>query len=112
VVANFLHSSCGTGDDGLLEEVHNVEYVGEILELGYRCHCTMVLICNWMKARYIGPNPIIKRDNFGFISANISKNLLMDFGLECFAFSIHVQQVFFSDDKQEVGWKVASKVEV
>jgi hypothetical protein len=65
-----------------------------------------------MKARYIGPNPIIKRDNFGFISANISKNLLMDFGLECFAFSIHVQQVFFSDDKQEVGWKVASKVEV
>lgn len=61
----------------------------------------MVLVCNWVKAWYTSPNPIIKRNNFGFISANILEESLMDFGLECFAFPIHVQQVFFSDDNQE-----------
>jgi len=47
----------------------NVEYVGhieEILELNYRSHCVVVLVCDFVKANYVGENATIIKDKWGF----------------------------------------------
>ena len=46
----------------------------------------------------------------GFYLANF--NLLLPFGYESFAFPKNCEQIFFSDDEEELGWKVVLRTEV
>jgi hypothetical protein len=81
--------------------VTKVEFVGnveEILELDYRNHCVVKLLCKWVKAKYSEPTPTIIRDDLGFIVANF--NNMLELGKDSFAFPIHCQQVFFLDDQR------------
>ena len=63
-----------------------------------------------MKANYRGRNATVKKDERGFTMANF--NALVPHGYESFAFPIHCEQVFFSDDEDEPGWKVVLRTEV
>jgi hypothetical protein len=115
IAATFRHPSRQTNDNCDLEELQNVEYVGwieEIVELDYRRYYVVLLMCDWVKARLSRPNPTIKRDDYGFTTANNSESSLMGHCPESYAFPIHVQQVYFSEDRMNLGWKVVSKVEV
>ena len=92
----------------------DVEYVGhieEILELNYRRHCLVVLVCDFVKANYIGENATIKKDKWGFTLANYDKR----FGRVCkdsFAFPRHCEQVFYSNARESPGWRVVLRKEV
>lgn len=90
------------------------EYVGyleEILELDYRNHCTTVLVCDWVKRTADVHFPHVQRDRYGFAVANFNH---MDGKVHAnsFAFPLHCQQVFFSDDPHRPGWKVICRTEV
>jgi len=91
----------------------DLEYVGQILEiveLNYRGHCVVLLVCDWVKAHYRGRNATVKKDEWGFTMANFGA--VVPFGYESFAFPIHCQQVFFSDDEDDPTWKVVLRTEV
>ena len=91
-----------------------VEYVGhieEILELNYRRHCLVVLVCDFVKANYRGENATIKKDKWGFTLANYSRR----YGTICkdsFAFPRHCEQVFYSSARESPGWRVVLRKEV
>jgi len=90
-----------------------LEYIGqilEILEVNYGGHCTVVLVCEWVKANYRGRNATVKKDEWGFTLANFTS--LLPFGYESLAFPINCDQVFFSDAKDEPRWKVVLRTEV
>jgi len=92
----------------------NVEYVGhiqEILELNYRQHCLVVLVCNFVKANYIGQNETIKKDRWGFTLANYTRRHVC-ISRDTFAFPIHCEQVFYSDATEAPGWRVILRKEV
>ena len=63
-----------------------------------------------MKANYRGRNATVKKDEWGFTMANF--NALVPHGYESFAFPIHCEHVFFSDDEDEPGWRVVLRTEV
>ena len=93
---------------------HTAEHVGyiqEILELDYRNHCTTVLLCEWVRASPDVQVPSIERDKYGFSIANFNH---MDNRVhpDSFAFPLHCQQVFFSDDPTRRGWKVVCRTDV
>lgn len=88
-----------------------VGYIEEILELDYRNHCTTVLVCDWVRAGNDVRFPHVQRDRYGFAVANFNH---MDSKVHAnsFAFPLHVQQVFFSDDPHRRGWKVICRTDV
>jgi len=98
-----------TDDAGTTTEEY-MGHVEEILELDYRRMCVVVLICSWVKGRIGGAAATMKRDEHGFLSMNSADHYKVPLGPQSFAFSIHVQQVFFATD--EGPWKVVCKVEV
>jgi hypothetical protein len=58
-VAAFFCRPCRSGrrDEHLVDA--NLEYIGQILEiveLNYGRHCTVLLVCDWVKANYRGRN--------------------------------------------------------
>jgi hypothetical protein len=112
-VAAFFRRPCRGGSrfNTVVEE--NVEYIGQILEiveLNYGRHCTVILVCDWVKANYRGRNVTVKKDEWGFTVANF--NTMVPYGYESFAFPVHCDQVFFSDEEGEPGWKVVLRTEV
>ena len=112
-VAAVFRQTCRSGrqDQNLIAA--DLEYVGQILEiveLNYRRHSVVLLVCDWVKANYRGRNATVKKDEWGFTMANFG--CLVPFGYESFAFPIHCHQVFFSDDKEDPTWKVVLRTEV
>lgn len=92
-------------------DVEYVRHIEEILELNYRRHYVVVLVCDFVKANYVGENATIKRDKWGFTLANYDRR----YGTICrdsFAFPRHCEQVFFSRDKESPGWRVVLRKEV
>ena len=89
----------------------HVGYIEEILELDYRNHCTTVLVCDWVKASRDSRHLNIERDKYGFTVANFNH---MDGRVHAnsFAFPLHCQQVFFSDDPRRRGWKIVCRTNV
>ena len=79
-----------------------VGYIEEILELDYRNHCVTILVCDWVRATKDARYPNIQRDQYGFTMANFNR---MDGRIhaDSFAFPLHCQQVFFSNDLQRPG---------
>jgi hypothetical protein len=120
VEVNNVTRDCGVAatferqdPEGEFGDVVNIEYIGtveEILELDYRSHCCLVLVCDRVKAKYGGPAATIERDDYGFTRANFSTRIHMS--ADSFAFPIHCQQVFFSKDHQKPRWKVVCRVDV
>ena len=111
--SSFFKRPCRSGRRDQNASHATVEYIGqiqEIVELDYGRHCTVVLICDWVKANYRGRNVTVKKDEWGFTVANFSS--LLPFGADSFAFPINCDQVFFSDAEEELGWKVVLRTEV
>jgi len=91
-------------------DVEYVEYVEEILELNYGTTCVIVLLCHWMRANYRGAGATMKRDEYGFTLVNF--NHMLPISEDSFAFPIHIQHVFFSNNPDnDDGWKVVLKNE-
>jgi hypothetical protein len=112
-VAAIFRRPCRSGRRDPNPVDANLEYIGqimEIVELNYGRHCTVVLVCEWVKANYRGRNATVKKDEWGFTMANF--NALVPYGYESFAFPYHCEQVFFSDDEDEPGWRVVLRTEV
>ena len=88
-----------------------VVYIEEILELDYRNHCTTILVCDWVRVSNDDRYPNIKKDEYGFIVANFNR---MDGKVhaDSFAFPLHCQQVFLSNDTKRPGWKVVCRTDV
>ena len=92
----------------------DVEYAGhieKILELNYRRHCLVVLVCDFVKANYSGVNATIKRDKWGFTLANYKRR----YGCvsqDSFAFPRHCEQVFFSTARESPGWRAVLRKKV
>ena len=64
VVAIF-RQPCHSGkqDQNILNaELEYIGQISEIVELNYGRHCTMLLICEWVKANYRGWNATVKSD--------------------------------------------------
>jgi hypothetical protein len=84
---------------GTLDKMEYVGWVEEILELNYRTHCVIVLLCSWVSANLHDANAKVQRDIYGFALANMhSAN--SEPGPNTFAFPTQCRQVFFSDDKK------------
>ena len=113
-VAATFNQVCRNGRRDNNQVSADVEYVGhieEILELNYRRHCLVVLVCDFVRANYVGGNATIKRDRWGFTLANYDRR----YGRVCidsFAFPSHCEQVFFSDARESPGWRVVLRKEV
>ena len=92
----------------------DMKYVGhieEILELNYRRHCLVVLVCDFVKANYVGENATIKKDKWGFTLANYRRR----YGNICcdsFAFLVHCEQMFYFEATKAPGWRVVLRKEV
>lgn len=92
--------------------IGDIEYVGtleEIVEVSYTGLCVMVLICRWVRENYRGPHATVKRDRWGFTMANFES--VVPLGPKFFSFPLHVEQVYFCIDWDEVGWKVVMRKE-
>jgi hypothetical protein len=112
-VAAFFRRPCRSGRRDANVVDANLEYIGQILEiveLNYGRHCTVLLVCDWVKANYRGRNATVRKDEWGFTLANF--NTMVPFGYESFAFPVHCDQVFFSDVEDEPGWRVVLRTEV
>ena len=113
-VAATFKQVCRNGTRDSNQVNADVEYVGhieEILELIYRRHCLVVLVCDFVKANYAGESATIKRDKWGFTLANYDRryrNICRD----SFAFPSHCEQVFFSRARESPGWRVVLRKEV
>lgn len=113
-VAATFRQVCRSGIMDDHEVTADVEYVGhieEILELNYRRHCVVVLVCDFVKANYAGQNATVKRDKWGFTLVNYNRRP----GIICqdsFAFPKHCEQVFYSNAREAPGWKVVLRNEV
>ena len=101
-----------------MDDVISAEYVGwieEILELNYRSHCCIVLLCSWIPGSLNIRNTKVERDRYGFVVGNFSRP--MPAGPKSFAFPTQCQQVFFLNDENwnvERGgdWKVVCSIDV
>ena len=112
-VAAVFRQPCRSGRQDLNVITADLEYVGQILEiveLNYRRHCVVLLVCEWVKANYRGQNATVKKDEWGFTLANFEA--LVPPGYDSFAFPIHCHQIFFSDDEDDPAWKVVLRTEV
>ena len=71
-VAAIFRQPCLSGrqDQNILNaELEYIGQISEIVELNYGRHCTVLLICEWVKANYRGRNAIVKKDKWGFTMA-------------------------------------------
>ena len=113
-VATTFKQVCRNGMRDNNQVQADVEYVGhieEILELNYRRHCLVVLVCDFVKSNYSGDTATIKKDRWGFTLANYRRR----YGSICrdsFAFPIHCEQVYYSEALESPGWQVVLRKEV
>ena len=95
-----VHKFSTTDPTSMVRKEEYLGWIEEIIEINYKEHCVVLFAYKWMKARSTGPNPTIVWDKYRFTSTNISDRLVVSLGLECFAFPIHVQQVFYYKDSR------------
>lgn len=68
IVAAIFEQECVSRPNDRRPMVAKLEYVGwveEILELNYGILNFVVLLCNWVKANYVGSSAMVKRDEYG-----------------------------------------------
>jgi hypothetical protein len=74
-------------DRNTMNELDTAEYVGwveEIIELNYRSHYCIVVLCSWISRMQDSRTPKVERDLYGFILGNFSTT--MPIGPNSFAF--------------------------
>jgi hypothetical protein len=117
VASTVLRKSKGQSGD-ISGQIQKAEYVGwieEILELDYRNHYCIVLVCSWILGSTTGPHPKVVRDEYGFTLGNFVRT--MPLGPDSFAFPTQCIQVFYSYDKVKStrsggDWKVICGTDV
>lgn len=70
-----------------------------------RSKTILVLVCDFVKANYVGENATIVKDKWGFTLVNYDRRP----DIVCrdsFAFSKHCEQVFYCEARETPGWKV------
>lgn len=98
VAASVLCMNNGrlSNNEGKWQTVEYVGWIQEIIELDYRSHCCVVLVCSWIPAKLGASNANVIRDRYGFTVANFAN--ILPLGPNSFAFLTQCQQVFYSDD--------------
>jgi hypothetical protein len=85
-----------TGSDSdARERLDKMEYVGwieEILELNYRSHCVILLMCSWVSTKLDDANSKMRRDRYDFAMANM-QSANSEPGPNTFAFPTQCKQV-------------------
>jgi hypothetical protein len=81
---------------GYLETAEYVGWIKEILEVDYRNHCCIVLVCSWIPGTLKEPTAKVMRDDYGFEVGNFIWTMLL--GADSFAFPTQCVQVFYLDD--------------
>jgi len=92
-------------------DVEYIIHIEEILELNYHHHYVVVLVCDFVKANYVGENATIKKDKWSFTLANYEKRPRI-VCRDNFAFPKYCEQVFYSEARESLGWRVVLKKEV
>jgi uncharacterized protein YacL (UPF0231 family) len=106
VAATFLQSCRASSHDRNVRTT-NLEYVGwvdEILSVDYGKFEVVLLYCTWAQANRRGARATMKTDEYGFSLFRFDR--LVPYSADSFAFPLHVQQVFFSDEEENSAWKV------
>lgn len=106
VSATFLQSCRASSSDRNMRTV-SLEYVGwvdEIISVDYGKFEVVVLYCTWAQANKRGARATMKCDEYGFTLFRFDR--LIPYSADSFAFPLHVQQVFFVDDEENIGWKI------
>jgi len=103
IVATFEQECAARPNDQrlILAKLECVSWIEEILELNYGVLNIIMFLYNWVKVNYTRNNATIKIDEYNFTLVNFNSLIPISF-----AFPIHVEQVFFSIDPKEKGWKV------
>jgi hypothetical protein len=65
---------------------------------------TIVLYYNWVQANTVGARATIKHNDYGFTLIKFDR--LIPHLVDSFAFPIHIQQVLFVDEVDNMEWKV------
>ena len=117
VAAAVLRRNRGrsSGRGGQLQKQKYVGWVEEIMELDYRNHYYVVLVCSWILGTLTGQNPKVIRDDYGFTLGNFRNTMAL--GPDSFAFPTQCIQVFYSDDQVKStrtggDWKVICSTDV
>jgi len=113
-VAATFRQVCRNGIRDVNQVHADVEYIGhieEILELNYKRHYIVVLVCDFVKANYMGKNATIRKDKWGFTLAKYDKRPGV-ISKDSFAFPKHCKQVFYCNVRETTGWKIVMKKEV
>ena len=117
VAAAVLRRNRGRSSDrgGQVQKTEYVGWIEEIVELDYRNHCCVVLVCSWIPGTTTGQNPKVVRDDYGFTLGNFRNT--MPLGPDSFAFPTQCIQVFYSDDQLKStrtggDWKVICSTDV
>jgi hypothetical protein len=71
-------------------------WIKEILELDYKSHCCVVLVCSWIYVDVVENSNKIVRDRYGFVLGNFTSPIPL--GPASFAFPTQCKQVFFYND--------------
>jgi hypothetical protein len=95
-IAAFFRRPCrfGRHDDNLVDA--NLEEIGQILEmveLNYGRHCTVLLVCDRVKANYRRRSATVRKDEWGLTVANF--NTIVPYAYEYFAFPVYCDQFIF-----------------
>jgi hypothetical protein len=60
---------------GELEGMKYVGWIEEILELDYKSHCCIVLLCSWIPAKVVPANMKMVKDKYGFAIGNFDRTM-------------------------------------
>jgi hypothetical protein len=86
IASSIFRAARGRGNEnpGYFEAAEYIGWIEEILELEYRSHCCVVLVCSWVRAYPEREGASIIHDKYGFTLGNFEKTLPL--GADSFAF--------------------------
>ena len=102
VAATFLQAY-RTSSNFRNVQTTNLEYIGwveEIIGVDYGEFELIVLYCTWVRANLRGVGATMKRDDYGFTLIKFDR--VIPYSADSFAFPLHVEQVFFVDDVENL----------
>ena len=109
-VAVMFLQSCRSSFSDKNMRTTNLKYVGwvdEIISVDYEQYEVLVLYCTWAQTNKRGTWATMKCNEYGFILFRFDR--LIPYSMDSFAFLLHVQQVFFVDDEENIEWKIVSR---
>ena len=111
-VATTFLQACRASNNDQNVRTTNLEYIGwveEIIGVDYGEFELIVLYCTWVRANLRGTGATMKRDDYSFTLIKFDR--VISYSADSFAFPLHMQQVFFVDDVENLEWKVVLRKE-